>query len=219
MAEFGGATILVAAATRIVADPAAAYEGKNVRGCRSPVSRILSIPCGTGRSFLSSRRSGAPHLRGVRLIPGSQRAGRPFPVLSCTTRGFQCRSGCPRRGGLLPHHFTLACVLADHRRYAFCCTVRPGSSRFPSPTFVRRVALWCPDFPQAPLARGLRPSGERHAKIARRVADSKEKFASRCLIRDPCVGHPLIWRFPSTSSSAVEQPEIFRRWRWTVGPT
>jgi len=162
------------------------------RGCRSPVSRILSTPCGAGRSFLSSRRSGAPRLRGVRLIPGSQRAGRPFPVLSCTTRGFQCRSGCPRRGGLLPHHFTLACVLADHRRYAFCCTVRPGSSRFPSPTFVRRVALWCPDFPQPPLARGLRPSGERLAKIARRGADSKEKFGNRCLIRPEASAHLVV---------------------------
>jgi len=86
--------------------------------------------------------------------------------MSCTTRGFQCRSGCPRRGGLLLHHFTLTCALADHRRYPFCCTFRPGSSRFPSPIFMRRVALWCPDFPQTPLARDLRPSGERQKEPA-----------------------------------------------------
>ena len=102
-----------------------------------------------------------PRLRGMRLIPGSERAGSPFPVLSCTTWGLPCRLGCPRRGGLLPHPFNLTCDLAAHRRYPFCCTFRPGPSRFPSLTFARRVALWCPDFPQAVLAHNQRPSGER----------------------------------------------------------
>lgn len=137
------------------------------RKCRSPVSRILSPSCEDGRSFLSPRRGGAPRLRGVRLLPGDKRTGSPSPVLSCTTRGLPCRFGCPKRGGLLPHHFILTCALAGHRRYASCCTFRPGSSRFPSPTFVRRVALWCPDFPQPPLARKLRPSGERRREGAR----------------------------------------------------
>ena len=87
------------------------------RSCRSPVSRILSTSCEAGRPFLSPRRSGAPCLRRVRLIPGNERTGSPFPVLSCTTRGLPCRPVTRIRGGLLLHHFTLACVLADHRRY------------------------------------------------------------------------------------------------------
>ena len=51
---------------------------------------------------------------------------------------------------------------------SFCCTVCPGFSRFPSLTFMRRVALWCPDFPHLPLARKLRPSGERRGETVLR---------------------------------------------------
>jgi len=112
-------------------------------------------------------RSRTPRLRGMRLIPGDLgRAGHPSPVLSCTTRGLPCRSGCPRRGGLLPHHFTLACALLaqGHRRCVFCGTFRPGSSRFPSPAFAGRATLRCPDFPQSALASGPRPSGERRRR-------------------------------------------------------
>ncbi len=141
-----------------------ARAGRDQRKCRSPVSRILSPSCEVGRPFLSLRRSGAPCLRRVRLIPGNERAGSPFPVLSCTTRGLPCRPVARIRGGLLLHHFTLACALAGHRRYLSAALFRPGFSRHPSPTFVRRVALWCPDFPHLPLARKLRPSGERPAK-------------------------------------------------------
>ncbi len=166
--------------------------------CRSPVSRILSAPCGAGRSFLSPCRGWAPRLRGVRLIPGDQRTGSPSPVLSCTTRGLPCRSGCPRRGGLLPHHFILTCALAGHRRYASCCTFHPGSSRFPSPTFVRRVALWCPDFPHPPLARELRPSGERRQHCGLRLvafqAKPREKSGARA---QRCAGVPVSSGFRS----------------------
>ena len=119
--------------------------------CRSPVSRILSPSCEAGRPFLSPRRGGAPCLRRMRLIPGNERAGSPFPVLSCTTRGLPCRPVTRIRGGLLLHHFTLACGLAAHRRYLSAALFRPGSSRYPSLTFMRRVALWCPDFPHLRL--------------------------------------------------------------------
>ena len=139
------------------------------RECRSPVSRILSIPLARNWTVISltpPRRS-APLARSATSTRGLKRTGSPSPVMSCTTRGLPCRSGYPRRGGLLPHHFILTCALAGHRRYASCCTFRPGSSRFPSPTFMRRVALWCPDFPQPPLARKLRPSGERRSEGAR----------------------------------------------------
>ena len=127
------------------------FSASTQKRCRSPVSRILSIP----RAELYGHFS-------MRLIPGNQRAGSPFPVLSCTARGLPCHLGCPRCGGLLPHLFTLTRLHRSFNgRYIFCCTFRPGSSRFPSLAFARHAALWCPDFPQAPLARHLRPSGER----------------------------------------------------------
>ena len=111
--------------------------------------------------------SGASHVHGRRLLPGDWRAGSPSPVLSCTARGFPCHLGCPWRGGLLPHHFTLTRHrLSDGGRYLFCCTFRPVASRLPSLIFMRRAALWCPDFPQPMLAHRQRPSGERQAQGA-----------------------------------------------------
>ncbi len=160
------------------------------RKCRLPVSRILSTPVlpGAGRSFLSPRLRGTPRLRGVRLIPGNERAGRPFPVMSCTTRGFHCRSGCPRRGGLLPHHFNLTCARRgfphpSHRRCIFCCTFRPLAFRFASPAFTRRVALRCPDFPQqvacAPIATARETAGGVKAEIPKAEKLKMERLACR----------------------------------------
>ena len=118
----------------------------------------------------------APLARGATITRGLWRAGSPAPVLSCTARGLPCRRCCLRRGGLLPHHFTLARTLAGRWRYDFCGTFRPVPSRSPSPIFMGRAALWCPDFPQAPLSRPQRPSGERLAKLPRHGANSKEKI-------------------------------------------
>ncbi len=42
-------------------------------------------------------------------------------------------------------------VPCGHRRYLSAALIRPGSSRYPSLTFMRRVALWCPDFPHLHL--------------------------------------------------------------------
>ena len=84
-----------------------------------------------------------------------------------------------------------------HRRYAFCCTFRPGSSRFPSPIFMRRVALWCPDFPQPPLARKLRPSGERHTQHAPAPPQIQGKDAG---IRFPSPRNSNTTRRTSTSN-------------------
>ena len=117
----------------------------------------ISLPAG----------GGTPLARGATITRGLWRAGSPAPVLSCTARGLPCRRRCLRRGGLLPHHFTLARTLAGRWRYDFCGTVRPVPSRSPSPACAGRAALWCPDFPQAPLARHQRPSGERLAKLRR----------------------------------------------------
>lgn len=59
--------------------------------CRSPVSRILSPSCEDGRSFLSPRRSGAPRLRGVRLLPGVSN-GRAALPLFCLAPREVCRA-------------------------------------------------------------------------------------------------------------------------------
>ena len=97
--------------------------------CRSPVSRILSLPHGGNvRSFILPHDVRNLPCGMVRLIPGdSERAGNPSPVLSCATRGFHCLLGYPWSGGLLPHLFTLTLSrVGDPGRYVFCCTVRPN---------------------------------------------------------------------------------------------
>src|SRR5258708_34250244 len=50
------------------------------------------------------------------------RAAQP-PILPCTGRGFSCRRRRRRRGGLLPHLFTLTAQLPA-RRYILCDTFR-----------------------------------------------------------------------------------------------
>src|SRR5215470_5177635 len=50
---------------------------------------------------------------GARSFAGAQLSGpgQPFPpIWSCTTRGLPCRRHYCRRGGLLPHLFTLTCA-------------------------------------------------------------------------------------------------------------
>jgi len=58
------------------------------------------------------------------------------PIRSCSRRGLPCRPGCPVRGGLLPHPFTLALRPCDQKgRFAFCGAfpgVAPGG-RYPPP--------------------------------------------------------------------------------------
>jgi len=160
------------------------------RGCRPPVSRILSTPpkrSWTAISLTPPKRS-APLARDATNTRGSN--GRAaLPLLCLAPRGV-CRAApvTRKRGGLLPHPFTLTCALAGHRRFTLCCTVRPNALRRLSPTFVRRVALWCPDFPQPPLARKLRPSGERRLH----TAPSRIPFQGKvCRI-----GHSEIHRYP-----------------------
>ena len=165
--------------------------------CARPLARFLvfkkmmPLPCKpdsvrplrdwTAISLTPPERS-APLTRGATITRGLWRAGSPAPVLSCTARGLPCRRRCLRRGGLLPHHFTLARTLAGRWRYDFCGTFRPVPSRSPSPTFMGRAALWCPDFPQAPLARHQRPSGERLARLPRHGGNSKENIHRKLVL-------------------------------------
>ncbi len=65
------------------------------------------------------------------------RGGRgPFrggaPIWRCSGWGLPCRSGCPFRGGLLPHRFTIAM----HAWQSLLCGAFPGvapAGRYPAP--------------------------------------------------------------------------------------
>src|SRR6266404_405471 len=87
---------------------------------------------------------------------GSNRAGYPSSVLSCTAWGFSCLANHSASGELLPRLFTLAwakkrtVVLSKNRRSLFCDTFRqPRLSSGPPPRSAGHAAVWCPDFPPA----------------------------------------------------------------------
>lgn len=92
---------------------------KNIEeGARRPVSRVLSVPCGTRRSFLWDTHRCVPRAtnpggeaKDLRTWPASRRSRtRPAaPIRSCSRWGLPCRRRCRKRGALLPHRFTLAC--------------------------------------------------------------------------------------------------------------
>ena len=113
-------------------------------------------------------------------------SGRAVLPLFCLAPRGVCRAiwVTPKRGGLLLHHFNLTCAPLSwsHRRYPFCCTFRPGSSRFLSLTFMRRVALWCPDFPQPCLRNTATVQGAALTRCTRRH-DFQTKNASRAAAR------------------------------------
>ncbi len=110
-----------------------------------PVSRILfRVLRRFGRHF-SRRRLAPPPARSAHLsVAGCDipvaigRAAQP-PILPCTGRGFSCRRRRRRRGGLLPHLFTLA-------------------RRLPAGRFV-----FCDTFHRRALTRTVRTCGEAHA--------------------------------------------------------
>jgi len=83
----------------------------------------------------------------MRLIPGDlDRAGRPSPVLSCTTRGLPCHAGCPdMRWALTPPFHPCLCPCGPS---AVCSLLH-----FPS----GRLATSVPRFHEArcPMVSGL----------------------------------------------------------------
>jgi hypothetical protein len=101
--------------------------------------------------------------------------GPPFPCSVLHHARFAVPSGYPDSRWALTPPFHPCLWPCGPSAVSFCCTVCPGSSRYPSLTFMRRVALWCPDFPQPLLAETLRPSGERRAETVpqRLIVQSK----------------------------------------------
>ena len=130
-----------------------------------PISRILCGACPKARTAAIiplGRRS----LGGSSGLPeGSNGPGRPSPpIWPCTARGLPCRRHCCRRGGLLPHRFTLTrrcgCGRPDEGFAFGMVTDAADAGGFVSvalsvaepfpvqpPGVTRRAALWSPDFP------------------------------------------------------------------------
>ncbi len=120
-----------------------------------PVSRVLSWPC----QAMDDHSSGAcvaagfarPTRRAGRKHP--RRSGRnpptALPIRPCSRWGLPCRRHCWKRGGLLPHRFTLAVRVPKGADRAVCFLWH-----FPW-AFARRsltgtVFPWSPDFPPEP---------------------------------------------------------------------
>ena len=100
-----------------------------------------------GRFSRPTRTSGA--------VNPAKRTSRDVPIWSCSRRGLPCRRRCRRRGGLLPHPFTLA----GSEEQAVCFLWRYPSGR-PGRRLSAAFSPWSPDFPrreQAPAATA-RPS-------------------------------------------------------------
>ena len=139
-----------------------------VKGVPLPCKPDSVHPAEAGLDGHFSHPAGAerPACAECDYYPGFLTGGQPFPCSVLHHVRFAVPSGCPdSRWALTPPFHPCLCPCGPSA-VSFCCTVCPGSSRFPSLTFMRRVALWCPDFPHLPLARKLRPSGERHGQGA-----------------------------------------------------
>ncbi len=88
----------------------------------------LVLPLRTGSSCQPGLQAEAT-LQGY---PGTGSHLREVPIRHCSGWGLPCRSGCPSRGGLLPHRFTLT---MQSWRSVFCGAfpwVAPAG-RYPAP--------------------------------------------------------------------------------------
>ena len=90
------------------------YQGNNARRACKPDSVPRGCPrfddhssgrTVTRRLKLPTRTSGPRRPAAVSL---ARPAPREVPIRHCSRWGLPCRSGCPSRGALLPHRFTLA---------------------------------------------------------------------------------------------------------------
>jgi len=87
-------------------------DAESQRAHGRPVSRILSTAAEAtaGRPFIFDACCQTSTAAYPDLWSQSHSAVTPheIPIRHCSRRGLPCRSGCPSRGGLLPHRFTLA---------------------------------------------------------------------------------------------------------------
>ena len=85
-------------------------SGRPGINARRSVSRVLSRPRGSmdGHSSwpIAADRLQQPTRTSGAVTP-ARRTAHDIPIRSCSRRGLPCRLRCRRRGGLLPHPFTL----------------------------------------------------------------------------------------------------------------
>ena len=99
-------------------------------------------------------------LRAVSRTVARDRTPRAIPIRHCSRWGLPCRSGCPSRGELLPHRFTLAQSARQGRSGWAVCSLWRFPSGCPGRGLPGTVVLWSPDFPRHPLrgVAAIRPS-------------------------------------------------------------
>ena len=117
-----------------------------------------------GRPFLWDDPCGPPLATYPNDRPGEgwrpvlRRTDRVVPIRSCSRWGLPCRRCCQRRGGLLPHRFTLTPPALRLRRVRRASRTAGGAVcflwHFPwdhsRRTLSGTVSPWSPDFPPPP---------------------------------------------------------------------
>jgi len=126
-----------------------------------PLRGGMTIPLGPPLPTGSSCQPGPLGLkRPCRDIPGGI-SRREAPIRHCSRWGLPCRSGCPSRGGLLPHRFTLT------RTCRADCSLWRFPSGCPGRALPGTVASWSPDFPRVRRPAAIRPSAQGSPKGSR----------------------------------------------------
>ena len=169
------------------------------------IDRPLSVraPCACSRARVTDRKPGSVGRRASsrrsflsecdRSHPPAAypqclgRGGRlSLPIWPCSGWGLPCRHCCQRRGGLLPHLFTLArsaaCATAVGGLFSVALSVSARqAARSPGVTW--QPAQWSPDFPRSlPIATtwsGLEFSNSMLARGGRLIAHPRRKITTR----------------------------------------
>ena len=98
--------------------------------------------------------------REISAVAGGPGRRPVLPCLSCTARGLSCpRPYGAGRWALTPPFHPYLCLLRGGGGIFSATLSVSGGLRRPLPAFfMRRAAIWCPDFPPAGLATCRRPS-------------------------------------------------------------
>jgi hypothetical protein len=139
--------------------PPAIVSRRGLTSGRS-ISRVLSDTASESRrSFLSANS----HLSALAAYP--RRVGRDERISRrlfglAPTGVCRAASVTRKRGGLLPHHFTLT-LMENHSGGLFFCGTDPSLSFYARrPEIIWRSALWSPDFPRYAIIGMSRPSDQ-----------------------------------------------------------
>ena len=118
-----------------------------------PISRILSrgLPPMDDHSsddtVADAATAANPNLLGQKQ-PRPRYRRHAVPIWHCSRWGLPCRPCCQRRGGLLPHLFTLPSVRrSGHLEVCFLWRFPSGC---PARALPGTVSFWSPDFPTNP---------------------------------------------------------------------